>query len=425
MDTEKIRSLAQQILAELPRLITTPTELDLAQLTAVPGDVLTLSPSLVYPAPFTLRQSITLQSQTYLTRLGVPMTADEPAPRFLSGFTAQSDAHALLGLDIRHTDPTRTLGVMGGNGGVWDRMRLLGDPVNGARRGINFTGANGTISNPYIDDIFWPSEDTQAIYSQEMLPGGGLTVSNGFLRAAGEVVMFGGGDALSEAGIPRNITFTDCVLTKRPEWMVWVSKGKHVQQVKGAFELKDAIGVRMTRCHFEGAGVSAGQGAYLLVFTPRNQGGHAPWSTVQDVVIENCTGRLGSGVCSMLGSDDTVGKPSGPLSNLTIRDCAFTDIDPLPYHGDATGRILNFNNGPDRITVDGLTVEGANLTAHGYFQTQRAPTKLALSRIAFPATKYGWKLDGNTHPVGASWPVGTLPALMAYMPDLTVDATVK
>jgi hypothetical protein len=87
-------------------------------------------------------------------------------------------------------------------------------------------------------------------------------------------------------------------LSKNPAWYA-----QHVQ-IKNAFELKCAINVKLTNSILEYAGTSAGQGAYLIVLTPRNQDGGAPWSTVQNVLIENCIGRYAGGVAQFLGRDD-------------------------------------------------------------------------------------------------------------------------
>ena len=155
-----------------------------------------------------------------------------------------------------------------------------------------------------------------------------------------------------------------------------------------------------------------GQGAYLFVFTPRNQGGNAPWSTVQDVIINNCTGQFAGGVITLLGSDNV--HPSGPCANITLRDCSFTDIDPQGITKGA-GRLFTFDRSPQRVTLDGITVTGQNLSALGYF-SGAAPVGLVLTRLNLPTARYGWKIDAGGMGVAA---------LHAYAPDLVTDASVK
>lgn len=415
MNAEKIRFLAQQILDDIdtppvPDPIATPEALKAALTASKAGDVLTLSTRLVYPEPFLLHESITLRSETYADRMGSQMTVDEPAPRFVGGFQALSDAHQCLGLELRHPDPTKTIAVMGGAGNGWDRMRVLGDAAKGAKRGIDFRGGMSAITFTYVDDIFQPAQDTQAIYCQEMLPGGGLAIADSFLRAAGQSVMFGGGDPSNEAGVPSHVQLLRCVLTKRPEWIT-ITGGRHAQQIKCALELKNVIGFTSDGCAFEYAGMSAGQGGYLFVFTPRNQGNTAPFSTVQDVTIENFTGRYASGVANFLGSDNL--HPSGPLKNVLFRTGMVTDIDHLTLPG-TTGRLFMFDRSPQNVTLDNIAVAGVNVAALGYF-AGAAPVGFVASRLTMPPSKYGWKCEGFA---------SGRKSMLTYMPDAQLDASV-
>lgn len=420
MSIENARALLQQALVELadppavvlpPPPIATPEALDAAILAAVDGDSLALDPALVYTKPFVLTKSIVLQGPA-----GPMETIDEttPLPTFLGGFTALVH-HALANVELRQSDPLKTIGVMGGDNCTWHRVRVLGDPVLGAHRGIDFRGSLGLIDYCRVDDIFQPAQDTQAIYSQEMLPGGRLFIGNCFLRAAGETVMFGGGDPSNEAGIPRDVTMNDCILTKKPEWVAFITATKQAQQIKCALELKNVIGFRSSGCTFEYAGVSEGQGGYLFVFTPRNQGNTAPFSTVQDVVIENFTGRFCSGVANLLGSDNV--HPSGPLQGLTLRNGTITDVDHATLPG-TTGRLFMFDRSPQGVTLDTIIVTGQNVAAAGYF-TGAAPGGFVAKQLTFPPAKYGWKIDGSTGHGGSGHA-----ALMAYMADAQLDSTV-
>lgn len=421
MSIEKARELARQLLDELadppaaPVPIATPEALDAALLTAAAGETLLLSTALIYPSPLTLRVGVRLQSETWAGLQGRQIAGDEPAPRFLAGVTALVDGHQLLGVEIRQTDPLRTIGIMGGIGSIWDRVRVLGDPARGAHRGIDYRGASGAITNSYVDDIFQPAQDTQAVYSQEMLPGGGLFMENNYFCAAGETVMFGGGDPSSEAGIPRNVVLNNSVLTKKPEWLAFVTPTKHAQQIKCALELKNIISFQSSGCAFEYAGISEGQGGYLFVLTPRNQGNTAPFTTVQDVSIENFSGRCCSGIANFLGSDNV--HPSGPLKNVTLRNGAVSQVDRATLPG-TTGRLFMFDRGPQAVTLDTIAVDGQNVTAACYF-TGAPPVGLVVKNLTLPPSKYGNKIDGSTGKGGSG-----RAALLAYMPDATLDTTV-
>jgi hypothetical protein len=381
-------------------LIATPAALDLALARAPAGAVLTLSRTLVYPGGLTLTTPVTLQSEIVGTGR---MTREEPAPTVLGGIRVTADDVTLIGLAIRHTNPRTDIVVLSGARPTLDRCRVLGDPLTGAKRGIAANGSAMTIRRGYIDDCWQPAQDAQAICAWDMGPG--LDIDDCYLAGGAQSVMLGGADPTSEARTPRNVSIQHSTLTKNPRWF---AAGV---QLKCALELKNAIGVRVTDCALEYAGTSQGQGAYLIVATPRNQGGQAPYSTVRDVVIAQCTGRFAAGLVNLLGTDNV--HPSGPLADFTIQDCQFTDIDPTGLTG-GTGRLFMVDRAPQRVTLDGITVAGQHLAALGYF-SGAAPVGFVATRLTLPPAKYGWKIDAGG--MGRA-------ALQTYMPDAQLDGSV-
>ncbi len=427
MDTEKIRSLALSAQAQLQQIldnigpppvtaITTPDEFERAVSAAVTGDRLILDPAFVYAKPFTLTKAIALESATYTSRVATRMTLDEPAPKFLNGLTTVSGMHGLRGLELTMTDPVQLkdgsiISTMGGDRGTWERMRILGDPTLGSRRGINFIGGRGAVIDSYIGGIFRADRDAQAIYSQQMLVGGGLVLSNDYFEASGECVLFGGGDSISDVTMPSNATMI-------------VGPGKHKMFVKNGLEGKAIDGLICQRCMFTNCGgISDGQQGDPLVFTPRNQGKTAPWTNVTNVLVEDFKiAGIGNGIINILGHDDK-GNMSGTLTNLILRRGNVTGLDRAFYGKDAsgnwsaTGRLFQFERAPDRVTFDTIHAEAVHATALGYFigTGKPAPTNLVMVNLDLPTSTYGHKIDG-----GASG----RKALLAYMPDAQLDATV-
>lgn len=428
--TEQLAA-ARVALTPPPAPIDTPAAFERALAAAVPGQLLTLVSTLVYPGPVVLRAPITLMSDTYVSRQGERMTVDEPAPRFLGGISLDGDGVRLLGVEQRHTDPMHAIVTMRGTGCTLLRPRVLGDAIRGGKRGIEFRGALGVIRHGYVDDIFGSTFDTQAIYSQEMLPGGGLLVEHCYLRAAGEVVMFGGGDSSSEAAMPSNVGMNDIDFDKRPEWRTVLGPGKQAQQVKNGLEFKACNGFRGTSLRFYNCGgIVDGQGGYALVFTPRNQGKTAPWSCVRDIVIDGFTIEGGSGIATFLGSDNNA--PSGPADGITLRNGVVTNLDRLVFgvgktgQPQATGRLFTFERGPRNVELDTIRATGINCRAYGYFMSQTPPTGLKIANMDLPTpTAYTWKLDADTRAPGQNWPVGVRAGLLAYMPDAQLDESVK
>jgi len=288
-----------------------------------------------------------------------------------------------------------------------DHVAVLGQPTNGAHRGILTNGQVIKIVNSYVDDIFLPDRDTQAIGGWDGTDT--LTIDKCFLCAAGETIMFGGADASSETRMPKNVKVTNCHLTKKREWF------GHTQ-IKNAFELKAITNFTMQDCLLEYAGISEGQQGYLIVLTVRNQEGTAPWSTIQNVLIERVNARYAGACISFLGSDDSAA--SVEMENVTIRNVNFTDIDPAGITGGG-GNCVAFNRSCKKVTLDSLSIAGGNLNSLGYFPEQgQQPTGLTMSNWKFPQTTYGWKIDGG----GMDVPPDAT-NLKLYMPDLVYAIT--
>jgi hypothetical protein len=87
------------------------------------------------------------------------------------------------------------------------------------------------------------------------------------------------------------------------------------------------------------------------LFTPRNQGGSAPWTVVQHVTFTNNVVRHVSSVVNILGTDNL--SPSQTTNDITIRNNLFEDVSAATYGG--AGRMLLIGGGVD-ITIDHNTV---------------------------------------------------------------------
>jgi hypothetical protein len=291
---------------------------------------------------------------------------------------------------------------------TFDRITGLGDPAHGQRRAIRLHGTGIRVLKSHCDHIFAFGRDTCVLGGWD--GGRDIVIDDCYLCGGAETIMFGGGDSASADRIPQNIEITNSVLTKRREWY---DMGV---QIKNAFELKSALNVHMADCLLEYAGISEGQGAYLILVTPRNQDGNAPWSTVKHVLIERVHGRIGGGGLLILGTDNN--HPSDPIDDITFRNVAFTDLDPQGVTG-GTGRGVCFDHAPHGVTLDAITVDGKNMGSLGYFpNTPTQPTALTLTNWKYCSTKYGWKIDNG----GLDMPPASK-NIKALMPDLVYNVT--
>lgn len=387
---------------ESSSIITTEAEFDAAYGKAATGDTLLLSSTFKYSKPLTLDKGITLRADNRPPAGRISKL--ETLPSFLNGMKVTGNVVSVQSVHVQHTDPTTDIVVMLGERLAFDRVRVLGDPVKGAKRGIAANGTDMSIIGCFIDDCIQPAQDTQAICSWDM--GGGLTIRDCYLGGGAQSLMFGGSDSKSANRMPHDIIVSNCDLGKNKAWF-----GK--AQIKCALELKAVRNLLVTGCTLEYAGTAMGQGAYLIVATVRNQGGKAPWSAIQNVYIQKCKGAHASGIINILGSDNNYPNATGAVDGLTLEDFTATDIDPTNITSGA-GRLFMFDRAPKNVTLSNISVQGANLAALGYF-SGAAPVGLKIERMALPTAKYGWKVDGGG--MGRA-------ALQKYAPDAVLDPSV-
>jgi uncharacterized protein DUF5666 len=226
---------------------------------------------------------------------------------------------------------------------VVDRVYLHGDAARGQKRGIALNSTSTTITGSYISDIKSTGQDSQAIGGWN--GPGPYTITNNYLEASGENVMFGGADPSVAGLVPSDITIADNQLFKQPSWrgQGWL--------VKNLFELKNARRVAVVRNTFDYTWEN-GQTGFAIVLTGRNQDGNCPWCQVDHVTFEqNVVRHAGAGV-QILGYDYT--HPSQQTQAIVIRNNLFADIDSQNWGGN--GYFMVLSGGPRDVTIDHNTI---------------------------------------------------------------------
>jgi Right handed beta helix region/Domain of unknown function (DUF5666) len=226
---------------------------------------------------------------------------------------------------------------------VLDRVYMHGDPTKGHKRGIALNSASTTITGSYVADIKAVGQDSQAILGWN--GPGPYTITNNYLEAAGENLMFGGADPSVPNLIPSDITITDNQFAKQPGWRDenWV--------VKNLIELKNARRVTIARNTFD-YNWQGGQSGYAIVFTVRNQDGNCPWCQVANITFEQNVVRHSAAGIQILGYDNN--HPSLQTQAIVIRDNVFADIDSSNWGGN--GYFLALTGGARDITIDHNTI---------------------------------------------------------------------
>ncbi|CAN5463608.1 hypothetical protein BH10ACI1_BH10ACI1_16410 [soil metagenome] len=217
------------------------------------------------------------------------------------------------------------------------------------RRGVALNSAETVIKNSYIAGFAYREEETQAIAGWN--GSGKYKIINNYLEAGAENVLFGGADPSIKNLVPTDIEIRNNFITKPLDW-----RGKVT--IKCGLELKNARNVQIT-----GNIIENSFDEMAIRFTVRNQGGKSPWSTIEDVVMENNIVRNSGGGINFLGTDDTY--PSQKMKRVRVVNNLFTDINV-----GSDQRFILIADG-EEISVENNTVfNGGNaITAHG------APTK--------------------------------------------------
>jgi hypothetical protein len=235
-----------------------------------------------------------------------------------------------------------------------DRVLITGDPAVGQKRGVSVNAAHVSIINSDIRDIKAIGQDSQAIAGWNT--PGPITITNNYLEAAGENIMFGGAHINLANVVPSDITVERNHMAKNTQWRgtSWT--------VKNIFELKNARRV-LVRDNILEYNWSAAQAGYAVVFTPRNSSGLNPWVVIEDVEFSRNVLRFSGGAFNILGRDNTA--PSGQLARLLIRDNLVHDISSSTWGG--SGVFAQIGGGPRDITIDHNTVlhSGNVITFYG------------------------------------------------------------
>jgi len=284
---------------------------------------------------------------------------------------------------------------------VVDRVYIHGDPAKGQKRGIALNSASTMITGSYIADVKAVGQDSQAIGGWN--GPGPFTITNNYLEAAGENLMFGGADPAVPNLVPSDITITDNDFAKQTAWRSekWV--------VKNLIELKNARRVTIARNTFE-YNWQGGQSGYAVVFTVRNQDGRCPWCQVEQVTFQQNVVRHSAAGIQILGYDNN--HPSQQTREIVVRNNLFADIDSKNWGGN--GYFLSLTGGARDITIDHNTIIQDH--ASGIVQLDGAPV-LGFEFTNNLAKHNNYGIIGTNHGVGND-------SIGAFLPASEIDRNV-
>src|SRR5579872_1277669 len=241
------------------------SDLQSALTNAQPGDTIVLAPGVTYVGNFTLPNKGGSTSVITLTTApqNLPPDGARITPAASSGLAklqSPNSGSALLTAPGAHHWRIVLLELMPNAGGagdivelgdgssaqsvlanvahdlVVDRCYIHGDPTAGQKRGIALNSASTAITGSYISDIKAVGQDSQAIAGWN--GPGPYTITNNYLEAAGENILFGGADPAIQNLIPADITISGNWIAKQTSWRSENWSVKNLVELKNAQRVK-------------------------------------------------------------------------------------------------------------------------------------------------------------------------------------------
>lgn len=295
------------------------------------------------------------------------VSSPNPSPAFQ--FLPNSNHWRLIGLEIT-TSYVDTVGVQYGlvtlglqsdestgisvlnrlpNNIIFDRVYIHGLPDTNTKRAIEMDGAYIGVVDSYCDDIHYNGNDSQCFGAWNGT--GPFSIENNFIEAGAEDIMFGGADPSIADLIPSDITIVGNLIQKNLAWRNEAAPYNWV--VKNLVELKNA-----QRVLIDGNVIqyvwAAGQVGFAVLLTPRNQDGHCPWCSVNDVTItHNLIRHAASGI--EIGGGDTEEGPSRPAARVLIQNNVLDDINSANWGGG--GRAFQIASNATAPTPHDMTID--------------------------------------------------------------------
>ncbi|HZP17351.1 MAG TPA: Ig domain-containing protein [Terriglobales bacterium] len=277
--------------------------------------------------------------------------------------------YRLIGLEITRTAGTgidyQLVSVPTGTADhiILDRVWLHGTPQDETKNGINLSGMSyAALIDSYTSDFHCIS-GVGACTDAKVVGGGNSTsvdgvfkITNNFLEASGENILFGGGSATttpSDIEIRHNHFYKPLIWKQGQPGFVGGPAGNPFM-VKNLLELKNAQRVLIEGNIFEYSWGGFSQNGYGILLTPKNQSSGCPICEVTDVTLRyNTLSHTGAGI-SMANVPDDNGAIATAGERYSIHDMTIDDIDMGFYNG--SGTLFQVFNGWPNATLNNISI---------------------------------------------------------------------
>jgi hypothetical protein len=327
-------------------------------------------------------------------------------PQFILGpsakIVAMKGVHfANVEITVIQSSTAFTSGLISGSGMnvILERVYCHGAPNAEVQRCIDFSSGSGAVVDSYLDGFQCKAggtcSDAQAILMGLGNGGGPVVVRNNFLEASGENILSGGGGA---TGTQSNITISYNHFFKPLIWMQGDPSFAGVRMmVKNHLEFKNADRVLVEYNTFENCWGGFSQNGYVVVVTPKNQGGNAPGAKVTNLTFRFNNAIGGAGMQIAVAAGDPPLRPSSMgMANISIHDDNFT-IDSKFVQSAGVGIQLTFQDSASSfgaISFDRVTVSGTINSAF-MFGSTKATGPLSITNSVFAPGQYGSTATGG------------------------------
>lgn len=281
---------------------------------------------------------------------------------------------------------------------VLDRVVIDGGDAQTSRC-VALNGSALAVINSRLLNCHGVGRDAQAIAGWS--GAGPMLISNNYLEASGEVVIFGGSDSRIANQTPSDITIRGNVMTRPLAWA-----GRWL--VKNLFELKHAERVEFAENTLSNNWAN-GQIGHAILFQTVNQDGGNPWAHISDVTIRDNVIRTSTHGVTLLSRFN--GDPRlTPMKRILLERNRFEGIGPDPISGTTGARFFQLLGDLQDVSILNNTFRGDGAAqAIGF---DGAPmSRLVVIGNVFDVTAYG--IFGGGVGVG-------LPAIAQYAPDAVI-----
>jgi hypothetical protein len=290
-------------------------------------------------------------------------------------FATDANHYRFIGLEVTRSFGTGVVSavasiVTGGtaNNIIFDRVWMHGTPQDETTRGVNLGGSTYlSVIDSFFTDFHCVSVTGSCTDSQTINGGlgsnpmGPYKITDNFLEAAGENILFGGGAATTtpaDIEITRNHMFKPLTWMKGQAGYVGGTNGNPFI-VKNLVELKNAQRVLIDSNIMEDSWGGFSQVGFAILLTPKNQAGSnnsnlCSICQVTDVTIRyNSISHVAAGMQIGNGLSDNRGIALAG-ERYSIHDVIVDDIDGVKYGG--PGQFAQVSTGAGAPLLQDVTI---------------------------------------------------------------------